>query len=175
MNAHIRLRTDLGFRCIKVRRQHELGHFRRPLNTLSIVSGPTHPPLVSSTLPDFFERELLERFASRPALVCKKERYRFYGGPTTSRNLGRTDCLAWDFEEFNYHISSMARGLVTLGVKKGDRVGVVMGNNRYGVHLDLGSSSQAVHSAYAILQWACASIGAILVTVNPAYRTNELV
>jgi hypothetical protein len=26
-----------------------------------------------------------------------------------------------------------------------------------------------------MLQWACASIGAILVTINPAYRTQELV
>ena len=30
-------------------------------------------------------------------------------------------------------------------------------------------------SAYAMLQWACASIGAIMVTVNPAYRPHELV
>lgn len=30
-------------------------------------------------------------------------------------------------------------------------------------------------SSYASLQWACASIGAILVTLNPAYRLNELV
>lgn len=48
-----------------------------------------------------------------------------------SRNLGRSDCLAWDFDEFNIHISALARGLVGLGVAKGDRVGVVMGNNRY--------------------------------------------
>jgi hypothetical protein len=26
-----------------------------------------------------------------------------------------------------------------------------------------------------MLQWACASIGAILVTINPAYRIQELV
>lgn len=31
------------------------------------------------------------------------------------------------------------------------------------------------YSAYAMLQWACASIGALLVTLNPAYRLNELV
>lgn len=30
-------------------------------------------------------------------------------------------------------------------------------------------------SAYAMLQWACASVGAILVTINPAYRIHELV
>ncbi|KAI0284616.1 acyl-CoA synthetase [Russula aff. rugulosa BPL654] len=29
--------------------------------------------------------------------------------------------------------------------------------------------------AYAMLQWACASIGAIMVTINPAYRTQELI
>jgi acyl-CoA synthetase (AMP-forming)/AMP-acid ligase II len=26
-----------------------------------------------------------------------------------------------------------------------------------------------------MLQWACANIGAILVTINPAYRSQELV
>jgi acyl-CoA synthetase (AMP-forming)/AMP-acid ligase II len=31
------------------------------------------------------------------------------------------------------------------------------------------------NSAYACLQWACASIGAILVTINPAYRLPEFV
>ncbi|KAI4518954.1 acetyl-CoA synthetase-like protein [Schizophyllum commune Loenen D] len=31
------------------------------------------------------------------------------------------------------------------------------------------------NSSYAMLQWACASIGAILVTINPAYRINELI
>ena len=30
-------------------------------------------------------------------------------------------------------------------------------------------------SAYALLQWACARVGAILVTLNPAYRAPELV
>jgi len=30
-------------------------------------------------------------------------------------------------------------------------------------------------SAYAMLQWACADVGAILVTVNPAYKLHELV
>ncbi|KAF8634847.1 hypothetical protein AX17_004095 [Amanita inopinata Kibby_2008] len=73
--------------------------------------------------------------------------------------MGVTRHLAWDFEEFERHIAALARGLVSMGVQKGDRVGVIMGNN----------------SSYAMLQWACASIGAILVTINPAYRLQELV
>lgn len=51
-----------------------------------------------------------------------------------------------------------------------------MGNNRY-VQLPsliLVSSWQFI-SAYAILQWAAARIGAILATINPSYRIDELV
>jgi acyl-CoA synthetase (AMP-forming)/AMP-acid ligase II len=31
------------------------------------------------------------------------------------------------------------------------------------------------NSAYVQLQWACSIIGAILVTINPAYKVHELV
>lgn len=41
--------------------------------------------------------------------------------------------------------------------------------------LEWGRVLTVAGSAYATLQWACASIGAILVTINPAYRTHELV
>ncbi|KAK7683548.1 hypothetical protein QCA50_013383 [Cerrena zonata] len=125
--------------------------------TLSSVSGPKEPPLVYSTLSSYFTDHILANHSTRPGLICRTEPPRTHGGPT-SRNLGVTNHLAWDFEEFDRHIHALARGLLDLGVKKGDRVGVVMGNN----------------SAYAMLQWACASIGAILVTLNPAYRVNEL-
>ncbi|OSX63486.1 hypothetical protein POSPLADRAFT_1180411 [Postia placenta MAD-698-R-SB12] len=125
---------------------------------LSAVQGPSHPPLVSQTLPAYFAQEVLAKHGSRPALVARSESPRPHGGPR-SRNMERTHHLAWDYEEFNDNIQALARGLLNLGVKKGDRVGVVMGNN----------------SAYASLQWACASIGAILVTLNPAYRLPELI
>ncbi|KAJ7268374.1 hypothetical protein C8J57DRAFT_1325005 [Mycena rebaudengoi] len=122
----------------------------------SSVSGPTEPPLVSSPLPHFF-KEILHKHSSRPALICRGELPRAHGGPA-SPNMGVESHLAWDFAEFNRHIEALARGLLRMGVAKGDRVGVLMGNN----------------SAFAMLQWACASIGAVLVTMNPAYRINEL-
>ncbi|KAF8122696.1 hypothetical protein EV363DRAFT_1359496 [Boletus edulis] len=126
--------------------------------TLSSVQGPKDPPLERRTLSVYFRDEILAKHGERPALVCRQEKPRAHGGPP-SRNMGVRTHLAWDFDEFDKHIHALARGLVSLGVRKGDRVAVVMGNN----------------SAYALLQWACASVGAILVTLNPAYRINELV
>ncbi|KIJ63176.1 hypothetical protein HYDPIDRAFT_113780 [Hydnomerulius pinastri MD-312] len=126
--------------------------------TLSSVEGPQEPPLEHRTLSVYFRDEILRKHAERPALVCRQEQPRAHGGPPSS-NMGVSTHLAWDFQEFDRHINACARGLISLGVKKGDRVAVIMGNN----------------STYALLQWACASVGAILVTLNPAYRVNELV
>ncbi|KAK2461010.1 hypothetical protein APHAL10511_006951 [Amanita phalloides] len=139
-----------------------LPHIRTALGcrrlTLSAVQGPINPPLDLRTLPEYFHSAILESNAERPALICRAEKPRGHGGPP-SRNMGVGRHLAWDFDELDRHIASLARGLVRMGVKKGDRVGVIMGNN----------------SSYAMLQWACANIGAILVTLNPAYRLHELV
>lgn len=101
----------------------------RPL-TMSSVQGPLHPPLVTTTLSEYFSKEILEKQSNRPALICRKEAPRAHGGPP-SRNLHNTRHLAWDFEEFDRHINAFARGMLNMGVKKGDRVGVIMGNNRH--------------------------------------------
>jgi len=53
---------------------------------------------------------------------------------------------------------TIARGLVARGVRKGDRVGI-WSPNRF---------------EWVIVQYATAAIGAILVNINPAYRTSEL-
>ena len=51
-----------------------------------------------------------------------------------------------------------AKGLLARGVKKGDRVGI-WSPNRY---------------EWVVVQYATARIGAILVNINPAYKTSEL-
>src|SRR6476469_3848522 len=51
-----------------------------------------------------------------------------------------------------------ASGLLALGIAKGDRVGIGAPN----------------HAEWVIAQFATPKIGAILVNINPAYRTHEL-
>ena len=97
--------------------------------TLSSVQGPLHPPLVTNTLSQYFQSEILQNHSTRPALICRKELPRAHHGPL-SRNLGVVSHLAWDFEELDRHSNALARGLLGMGVRKGDRVGVVMGNIR---------------------------------------------
>jgi len=52
----------------------------------------------------------------------------------------------------------VGRGLMARGVEKGDRVGIWSPNR----------------SEWVVVQYATAAIGAILVNINPAYRTHEL-
>jgi fatty-acyl-CoA synthase len=56
-------------------------------------------------------------------------------------------------------IGLVARGLMARGVKKGDRV-ALWAPNRF---------------EWTVTQYACARIGAIMVNVNPAFRSHELV
>jgi fatty-acyl-CoA synthase len=62
------------------------------------------------------------------------------------------------YRQFWEQTGRIARALIVRGVKKGDRLGI-WAPNRY---------------EWVVLQYASARMGAILVNVNPAYRTHEL-
>ena len=64
----------------------------------------------------------------------------------------------WTYVELDAEVDAVARGLMALGVAKGDRVGIWAPNC----------------AEWVMLQLATAKIGAILVNINPAYRTHEL-
>jgi fatty-acyl-CoA synthase len=64
----------------------------------------------------------------------------------------------WSYAELDADVNRLARGLLRRGIAKGDRVGIWAPNC----------------AEWVITQYATAKIGAILVNVNPAYRTHEL-
>ncbi|KUI39432.1 AMP-binding protein [Mycobacterium sp. GA-2829] len=64
----------------------------------------------------------------------------------------------WTYAELNDEIDLVARGLIARGVERGERVGIWAPNC----------------AEWTVVQYAAAKIGAILVNINPAYRTHEL-
>ncbi|WP_312075712.1 AMP-binding protein [Chryseobacterium sp.] len=63
------------------------------------------------------------------------------------------------YSEFYNQTTAVAKALLANGAKSGDRVGI-WSANRY---------------EWVLLQYATARIGVILVNINPAYRTSELI
>ncbi|HZC04207.1 MAG TPA: AMP-binding protein [Ktedonobacterales bacterium] len=105
----------------------------------SYVSGVSDAPLLGMTIGDAFDKTVA-RFPEREALVARQQGVRY----------------SW--RELQAEVNRCARGLLALGVKKGDRVGIWSPNR----------------AEWAIVQFATAKIGAILVNINPSYRLHEL-
>jgi fatty-acyl-CoA synthase len=93
-------------------------------------------------------------------------------GETIGRNLERTaarvpgsdalvscqQAVRYKYAEFDAAVNALASGMIAAGLAKGDRVGVWSPNR----------------AEWALVQYATAKAGVILVNVNPAYRTTEL-
>lgn len=72
--------------------------------------------------------------------------------------VSRHQRIRWTWAELDIEVDRIATGLLDRGVAKGDRVGIWAPNC----------------AEWTVLQFATARIGAILVTINPAYRTSEV-
>jgi fatty-acyl-CoA synthase len=64
----------------------------------------------------------------------------------------------WTYASFDADVNALARGLIAAGIAKGDRVGIWAPNC----------------AEWTLVQYATAKAGAIIVNVNPAYRTHEM-
>jgi fatty-acyl-CoA synthase len=64
----------------------------------------------------------------------------------------------WTYRQFDADSDDLARGLLAAGIEARDRVGIWAPNC----------------AEWVLLQFATAKIGAILVNINPAYRSHEL-
>ena len=64
----------------------------------------------------------------------------------------------WTYAQLDADVDALAKGLLAAGIEIGDRVGIWAPNC----------------PEWTLLQYATARVGAILVNVNPAYRSHEL-
>jgi fatty-acyl-CoA synthase len=94
---------------------------------------------IRTTIGDLLDSQT-EQYADREALVHVETGTRY------------------TYLEFKDECDRVARGLMALGIEKGQHVGIWVTN----------------YTEWVVAQFATAKIGAVLVTVNPSYRTHEL-
>ncbi|MFL9929285.1 AMP-binding protein [Paraburkholderia sp. RL18-103-BIB-C] len=110
-----------------------------PRDNLSHVRGSTQSPLSTATIAALLA-DTVSRFADRPAIVFREQNVR------------------WTWAEFSAEVDRLAAGLASLGLRRGDRLGIWSPNR----------------VEWLVTQFATARIGVILVNINPAYRLHEL-
>ncbi|MCP8998285.1 AMP-binding protein [Pseudarthrobacter sp. RMG13] len=108
------------------------------------TAGDTDVPLLEETIGQNFER-MVARFPFHDALI-------------EAAPMPGADARRWSYTKMNDDVDRLARALLASGVAKGDRVGIWSPNC----------------AEWTLLQYATAKAGAILVNVNPAYRSHEL-
>ena len=107
--------------------------------TTAQAAGPTDVPLLEQTIGVNLEATVAAN-PDHEALVVPHQGIRL------------------TYREMDERVNAVAGGLLDLGMRKGDRVGIWSPNC----------------AEWVYLQYATAKIGAILVNINPAYRTSEL-
>ena len=110
------------------------------MKKLSYTNGASNIPLLGETIDENL-RKTVAKFPNNDVLISAHQHYRA------------------TYTEFYEQVTAVAKGLIALGVKTGDRVGI-WSPNCY---------------EWTLLQYATAKIGAIMVNINPAYRTSELI
>ena len=105
----------------------------------SYVHGVSALPLIGNTIGAYFDR-VAERHADREALVVRHQSVR------------------WTYRELRQRVDNLAAGLLRLGLKPGDRIGIWSQNC----------------AEWVLTPFATAKCGLVLVNINPAYRRSEL-
>ncbi len=105
----------------------------------SYVHGAADEPLLGQTIGQALDRAAAA-WADRTALIS------------------RAQGIRWTWRELRDRADAFAAGLLALGLRRGDRIGIWSLNR----------------AEWALTQFAAARAGLILVTINPAYRLSEL-
>jgi fatty-acyl-CoA synthase len=107
--------------------------------TASYVSGVSDVPLLGHTIGHALDRAAAA-WGDRTALIS------------------RAQGVLWTWRELRDRADAFAAGLLALGLRRGDRIGIWSLNR----------------AEWALTQFAAARAGLVLVTINPAYRLSEL-
>lgn len=120
--------------------QNHLKHSssQRKTKQLAIVHGPSEPALVDWTLADLLDEQCTIAGDKQCLIVPFSE----------------TD---WTFSQLRDRARNLAKGLLALGVKRGDRIGILAGNCE----------------EYVTVFYASGYLGAILVVLNSTYTAAE--
>ncbi len=105
----------------------------------SYTHGGSSTPLIGQTIGDNLQ-EAVARQPDSEAVVSVKQGIR------------------WSYASLSEHVEQVARGLLALGLGRGDRIGIWSPNC----------------AEWVLVQYATARLGAVLVNINPAYRVHEL-
>jgi len=114
-------------------------HSLAPVDGVSHVVGDTSRPLLELTIPQLLARAADTNGQSEAAVFVEQDK-------------------RFTWSELAETVDQFAAGLLSLGLKSGDRIGI-WSPNRW---------------EWLVTQFATARIGLILVNINPAYRLSEL-
>ena len=112
---------------------------QHPLAGLSHVKGKTESKLSTATIGSLLDKAV-EQAGCNEAFFFVEHRVR------------------WTWQEFSTEVEKVAAGLLSMGVQRGERVGIWSPNR----------------PEWVLTQFATARIGAVLVNINPAYQVAEL-
>ncbi|KAF3054875.1 putative acyl-CoA synthetase YngI [Daldinia childiae] len=121
---------------------------------LSYVEGPQEPPLLTCTIPEHFSG-IVSQYGDRPAAIFRSPTTADMN-PTLTSSKPETTTLT--YEDLDTQSNILAHSLRSLGVKKGDRVAVSLGN-----------VTEQVVLTYAIFK-----LGAVLVPLNPTFNAYQI-
>lgn len=103
--------------------------------------------------------ETAERFPDHDAMVFPQLNAEGQQFSDEEREaVGRDGCFRLSYRQLEAEVAIVARALIGLGIQKGEHVAVWATN----------------WPRWVLLQHATARIGAVMVTINPAYRSSEL-
>jgi fatty-acyl-CoA synthase len=105
----------------------------------SYTNGTSDAPLLGLTIGDLFD-QTVDAYPDHPALISRHQNIRL------------------TYRELQAQVNQYAKGLLKLGLQKGQRVGIWSPNR----------------AEWCITQFATSKIGVILVNINPSYRLHEL-